>query len=90
MIIPKKFQVLDHEVQLTDKDAERLSVWLRSYEAPYRHGRFSECNERDLERLLVMELMDRQRKKIIARLLSRLGRVKDIRIQAKVSKLIGT
>lgn len=88
MTILKRFQVLDHEVMLTDKDQERLSVWLRSYEAPYRYAKFSEANEPDLERLLIMELMGRQRRKIISRLLSRLGRVRDMRIQKRVEKLL--
>lgn len=86
MKIPLKFQVFDAPVFISRKDYQRLagylSGWMRLAEL------LADINESDLMRLVVMELLGKQRQKIIDRLLMRLGRVNRNRIQARIQKCL--
>jgi hypothetical protein len=87
MTIPKKFQIFDKPVELSDKDAARLSSHLSGWMK--LHTFFLEgVNEPDLQRLLVIEMMGMRRRSILDRLLSRIGSSTRDRIQAKVSAAI--
>lgn len=86
MIVPAKYQVFDTPVVLTDKDQERLSPLLVGWNhlAPV----LTATNEPDLMRLVVLELLGKQRRKLIDRLLMRLGRVQHARVTARVLKCL--
>lgn len=86
MNIPTRCQVFDAPVLIFSKDEERLSPllsgWMRlAPEMPH-------LNEPDLRRLIVLELMGRKRRKIIGRLLQRLGVAHTARIDEKVWRLL--
>jgi len=86
MDVPTKFQVFDHPISLPSKDEERLSHlllgWMRL--APRMVG----LNEPDLQRLIVMELLGKQRSKIVKRLLGRLKVVHGSLVERRVMALI--
>jgi hypothetical protein len=84
--IPARLQVFDEAVVISSKDRERLSAPLSGWRklAP-AHTSF---NESDLERLIVLELMGKKRRKILGRLLQRLGSEHTARIDEKVWSLL--
>jgi hypothetical protein len=87
MIIPLKYQVFDTIVPYVDsKDVQRLRPYLTGYMrlAPL----ISTINESDLRILVVMELMGKQRWKLIDRLLMRLGKVQRKRIEQRITKCL--
>lgn len=87
MNIPKKFQVFTANVFITSKDEERLSPFLRNWDVLTTN--MSAFNEPDLERLIVMELMRKQtRRKVIGRLLQRLGVARAETVANKVWRLL--
>lgn len=86
MNIPKKMQVFDQPVHLSSKDEERLAPLLSGWTR--LAAVLSSVNEPDLKRMVVMELMDKRRRKIVARLLQRLGVAHSSRIDARVWKLL--
>lgn len=89
MNIPKKFQVFSGNVFITSKDEERLSPFLRNWDVLTTN--MSAFNEPDLERLIVMELMRKQtRRKVIGRLLARLGVAQAETIAKRVWRLLRT
>ncbi len=87
MIVPVKFQIFAQTVILTNKDEARLNAHLSSW------GRLNEMfliqafNEPDLRRLVVIELMDKKRWKIVNRLLMRLTRLERKQLADKARKL---
>lgn len=86
MKIPAKFQVFDVPVLLDTKDEERLSPYLASW--MHLSSLLATINEPDLMRLVILELMDRQRRKVLNRLLMRLGRVQRKRIERRIAKIL--
>jgi hypothetical protein len=84
--IPEAYQLFTPPVVLTSKDAERLSVYLAGWEhlAPI----LTKVNERDLERLVILELMGKQRWKLLHRLVMRLGRVQRAELEKRVRKCL--
>lgn len=74
MRIPSRYQIFENEVELTDKDVQRLQVHLSNW------GRLNEIlllgvNIPDLRRLVVLELMNNGRLFIITRLLGRIAKL---------------
>lgn len=86
MKIPNRFQVFDRPVVMDSKDEERLTPYLTGWMK--LAGVLSTVNEPDLERLVLLELLGKQRKKLIDRLLMRLGRVQRKRIERRIAKLL--
>ncbi len=86
MNIPHRLQVFDVPVALTSKDAERLSPYLVGW--MHLAAILTDINEPDLMRLVVLELMDKQRRKILDRLLGRIGRVQRRRIEARIERCL--
>lgn len=86
MKIPTKFQVFDTPVVVDSKDEQRLSPYLTGWMtlAPL----LADMNEPDLMRLVTLELLGKQRRKIIDRLLMRLGRVQRKRIEERITKCL--
>jgi hypothetical protein len=86
MKIPSKWQVFDTPVLFDNKDEERLSPYLASW--MHLSALLKDINEPDLMRLVILELMDRQRRKVLDRLLMRLGRVQRKRIERRIAKIL--
>ncbi len=86
MKIPDKFQVFDTPVVLTSKDEQRLTCYLTGWMKLAEL--LADINEPDLMRLGVMELLGKQRRKILDRLLMRLGRVQRKRIEERITKCL--
>lgn len=86
MKIPAKYQVFDSAVVLSSKDAERLSPYLVGW--MHLAELLKDINETDLTRLVILELLGKQRRKILDRLLMRLGRVQRKRIEERISKCL--
>lgn len=86
MKIPQRFQVFDTVVVLSSKDADRLSPYI----VGWRHlaELLKHINEPDLLRLVILELLGKQRRKILDRLLMRLGRVQRKRIEERIAKCL--
>lgn len=86
MNVPAKLQIFDRPVSLGSKDEERLSPFLVGWE--HLHPVLGSLNEPDLQRLIILELMGKQRRKIVQRLLFRLGGVHKDRIRRAVERLL--
>lgn len=86
MTIPKKYQVLDWDVTIDSKEAERLQTYISGWKqlAPV----IATINQPDLMRLIVMELMGKQRRKLLGRLLGRLDRVRRKRIEGRIARCL--
>lgn len=84
MKIPSKYQVFDVAVTLSSKDEERLAPSLIGW--MHLAAILTDINEPDLMRLVVMELLGKQRRKIIDRLLGRISRVQRKRIEERIAK----
>lgn len=86
MKIPDRYQVFDVAVVVSSKDEQRLSGYLTGWMrlAELLH----DINEPDLMRLVIMELLGKQRRKILDRLLMRLGRVQRKRIEERITKCL--
>ena len=87
MKIPAKYQIFDQQVEISDKDNERLSVHTTGW------NRLNEIlllgiNESDLRRLVVIELMGPRRMTIIDRLIGRISKLEKARIRDRIQKLV--
>jgi hypothetical protein len=83
MTIPKKFQLFDEPVELSDKDAERLSCYLSGWMSLHAFL-LQGINDADIRRLVVIELMGMRRRSILDRLLSRLTTNSRKKVQTKL------
>jgi len=86
MKIPHKWQVFDVPVEVSSKDEERLAPYLIGWMR--LAALLAGISEPDLMRLVLMELCGKQRRKIIDRLLMRLGRVQRRRIEGRISRVL--
>jgi hypothetical protein len=87
MIIPRKYQIFPEPVVLLDVDAERFSLYLSSW--MHLHTLLTlGVNDKDLQRLIVLELCGKQRRHILHRLLMRLGRMQRYQLQQKIERLL--
>lgn len=71
MILPSRLQLFTTKVILSDKDAARLTPFLASSRSLVPV--IADMNEPDLQRLIVLELLNGRRWVIVSRLLGRLG-----------------
>jgi hypothetical protein len=87
MTIPDRYQVFEKSVQLDSKDCERLGSFLSGWKrlAPLLA---LGVNEPDLKTLILLELVGKQRRVILDRLLMRLGRVQRRVLQKKVNQAL--
>lgn len=81
MISPKARQLFP-DLILSSKDGERLSVYLSSWTKLAKF--LIRMNDRDIKRLIMMELSGKQRWKLLDRLIRRLGRIHRLEIERKV------
>lgn len=87
MIIPNKYQVFDTPVTLSDKDEQRLSGYLTGWNklvAQLIEG----VNKYDCQRLVVMELMGKQRRQIVNKLLVKLSKMDRERIERRIESCL--
>ena len=75
MKIPTKYQIFDDSVEILDKDVERLSSCIGGWNRLHELFLLGSVNEPDLKRLVVMELMGKQRHSLIVRLMGRLAKL---------------
>lgn len=87
MKIPTKYQVFDEEVEISDKDRQRLSVHLVGWNRLNEIFLLGSINESDLRRLVVMEIMGSRRMSIVNRLLGRLQKIQRKQIDYRIAKL---
>jgi hypothetical protein len=87
MIIPDRYQLFDKLTRLDSKDCERLGSFLSGWKrlAPLLA---LGVNEPDLKTLITLELLGKQRRAILDRLLMRLGRVQRRELQIKIKKVL--
>lgn len=83
MKIPRRHQIFALPVVISDKDAERLSSHLSGWNHLHELLILG-VNERDLERLVILELGGKRRLGLISRLLSRLLTMQRNRIWEKI------
>jgi hypothetical protein len=74
MKIPLKYQIFEDPVEVSDKDHQRLSIYLRNWQRLHEMMLIG-VNAEDLRRMVIMELIGRRRKGIINRLLGRLSKL---------------
>lgn len=88
MKIPLKFQVFDQNITLSDKDAERLTPCLGGWNRLNELFLLSAVNEGDLRRMIMLELLGGKRRRMLDRLLMRLGTLQRQRIREKITKAL--
>jgi hypothetical protein len=88
MTIPRRAQVFDAPVELSDKDRERLCPHLSNWRALHSVMLLG-LNEPDLRRLVVLELLGQQRRMILRRLTARLSSVQFQTLQERIEKYLG-
>ena len=86
MKIPIKYQIFDSVVEISDKDAERLSVHLSGWNQLNEMFLLG-VNETDLRRLIVLELMKARRTSMLSRLLGRLAKAERQKFLRKIERL---
>lgn len=87
MKIPLKYQVFDEDVEISDKDHQRLSVHLAGWNRLNEIFLLGSINESDLRRLVIMEIMGSRRPSMINRLLGRLQKLQRKQIDYRIAKL---
>jgi len=87
MKIPIKYQVFDEDVEISEKDHQRLSVHLIGWNRLNEIFLLGSINEPDLRRLVVMEVMGARRMTMLNRLLGRLQKLQRKRIDERIGKL---
>ena len=85
MNIPRRLQIFDREVTITDKDVERLRVHLCNWQRLHEILLLG-VNAEDLRRLVILELAGHDRETIISRLLGRLAKVERREINQRIAE----
>jgi hypothetical protein len=86
MKVPSKFQVFSPiKVDLTAADAERLTPHIAGWRT-LNESLLLGISEEDLRRLVVIELLTKQRRLIIDRLMMRLGRAQRERTFGRIDQ----
>lgn len=86
MKIARKYQIFDTDVEVMDKDLERLGIHLRGWNwlnEVFLLG----VNEPDLRRLVVIELIHKRRLPIIRRLLGRLAKAERAKYLQRIERI---
>lgn len=86
-MIPEKYQIFDEPVHLSDKDRQRLSTYLSGWNKLIEQL-MDGISLPDLQRLLVMELMDRQRRPILQKLLVRLTKLNREKLERRIERCL--
>ena len=86
MKIPSKWQVFDTPVILDDLSVEFLSPYLVSWTG--LSAVLAAVSESNLQRLVILELLGKQRRKILDRILMRLGKVQRKKIEKRIERLL--
>ena len=89
MKIPARYQVFVKPVILLDKDEERLAPHLAGWRG-LANILLIGVNEPDLQRLIVMELLGKQRQKILNRLVGHLSRVHAREVKERIRRVIAS
>lgn len=84
MKIPRKLQIFAAPVILSDKDAQRLAPYLSGWIT--LHRLMAGVCERDLERLVILELLHRRRRTILVRLRMRLVTIYRNELQRRIDR----
>jgi hypothetical protein len=87
MKIPDRLQIFAKPVILTDKDAIRLERHLGGWGSSLALV-LTGMQERDVERMIVIEMMGSKRPQILERLVGRYMKLTKVRIQKKVKEAI--
>ena len=87
MKIPQRYQVFAKPVILLDKDEERLAPHLAGWMG-LADLLLIGVNEPDLQRLIVMELLGKQRQKILNRLVGHLSRVHAREVKRRIQRCL--
>jgi len=83
MKIPLKAQIFDSSIVISDKDRERLEPHLSGWN--HLHEVFLlGINVPDLKRLIILELLTKNRTNILNRLLARLAKVEKQELKNKI------
>ena len=88
MKVPKKFQIFDLPVKLSQSDADRLSPYLSGWPVLAKWFYSPKVNEPDLQKLIVLELLGQARLSILERLASRLGSLSRWRVKDRIRELL--
>jgi len=88
MKIPTKYQIFDDSVEILDKDVERLSSCIGGWNRLHELFLLGSVNEPDLKRLVVMELMGKQRQSLIVRLMGRLAKLDRQRYFRRIAQAV--
>lgn len=88
MKIPTKYQIFDDPVEIQDKDVERLSSCIGGWNRLHELFLLGSVNEPDLKRLVVMELMGKQRQSLIVRLMGRLAKLDRQRYFRRIAQAV--
>lgn len=83
-MIPEKYQIFDNVVLIPDKDVERLNSYLTGWNKLV--GMLDGVNRYDLQRLVVLELMRKQRRPIINKLLVKLSKIDRDRVERRMTR----
>ena len=86
MRIPEKYQIFPKPVVLSSKDEDRLWPLLSGW--PTLHSVLRHTCEPDIQRMILIEMMNRRRAMILTRLVGRLTHVQKNRLQEKIRKAI--
>lgn len=85
MSIPRRYQIFDREVIITDKDVERLRIHLCNWQRLHEILLLG-VNAEDLRRLVILELAGHDRETIISRLLGRLAKVERREMKKRIAE----
>jgi hypothetical protein len=88
MKVPKKFQIFDLPVKVSQADSDRLAPYLSGWPVLAKWFYSPKVNEPDLQRLIVIELSGQARLSILERLASRLGSLSRWRVKDRIRGLL--
>ena len=88
MKIPDKYQIFNTPVVLTDKDHDRLAPHLSGWPRLHQLFQSGVINQPDLQRLIIIELMDRKRLMLIHRLLGRLESITRKEVERRIARCL--
>lgn len=86
-MIPEKYQIFDEPVHLSDKDRQRLNAYLSGWNKLIEQL-MDGVSLPDLQRLLIIELMDRQRRPILQKLLVRLTKLNREKLERRIERCL--
>lgn len=88
MKIPAAFQVFDKRISIQNSDVKALKPHLSGWNHLHEMMLLGAFEERDLMKMVIVELMGEKRKLMIDRILMRLGKVQRRKIEARIKKCL--